>query len=168
MHPVVAIWDTTNDLDFHLILKNLWGWHFFSYIFCQYCISKVAFKGSWEDLILAFTAQFRILSVIIQSIPDPATSLGSLYGLMPICLAVDPVLGTDPRMWIQRVKNCLNLMRWLSKKRQPPIGNSARQLQTGTVLVIALPRLLADPLVLTHPRGHLNFSPSSDPALWLR
>jgi hypothetical protein len=45
------------------------------------------FKGSWEDLGLAFTAQFGILSVIIQSVSDPATSLGSVCGLVPSCLA---------------------------------------------------------------------------------
>jgi hypothetical protein len=75
--------------------------------------------------------------VIIQSVPDLADE-----PWIRVQLGAYMYLRTDLQMWIQRGKNCLNLMRDdLLKKKQLPINNSAQQLQTGTMVPVVNSRI---------------------------
>jgi hypothetical protein len=49
------------------------------FTFCNGCL----LSGSREGPGLAFMLKFQSLSVITQPVSDPATSLGSVYGLVP-------------------------------------------------------------------------------------
>ncbi len=92
------IWDAINNLDYSSYLKKSKGMALFSYIY-----------GQRKDPDLAFTAQFRILSVIIQTVRNRT------------CVRIR-ICGSREEKWFKLNK------RWFVKEKRLSIGNSARPL----------------------------------------